>query len=311
MLQKSSMFTIKLARKYLGNSVVNRWKVAGWAKAKLFHAAYHQPEREVEYFGARLLIPMKDSSVAPGILGKYYEKVELELFQSLASTSRKILDVGGNIGLYAAVGALAVPASGHVHCFEPVSENISYLKRNMQLNNVSKKVTVVEAAVGDKDGMMKIFLSRDNAGNHSASAETAHGTGEFESVQEIQLDTFTRKHHLADVDILKVDVEGFDGQVLRGANRLLQEQQPTLFVEYIPSLLKRCGFDPNEFVQLLAGTYERCYVVNEPQERLSRSSISELPNLGEAIGNANLILASNPKHIKIIDTWTATKSAND
>jgi hypothetical protein len=120
-------------------------------------------------------------------------------------------------------------------------------------------------------------------------------------VPQIALDTFVKDHQLTDVDILKVDVEGFDGHVLRGAKQLLASQHPTLFVEYIPKLLRNCNFDPPEFIELITSNYQHCYFVHEEKGYVSAVSPLKLAEIAKKTSSADLIVTNNPKHIKVLD----------
>jgi FkbM family methyltransferase len=301
MLQQSSLRIIKLGRRWLGHTAVNEWALTGWVKTKVFKAAFRQPEQQVEYLGAKLVVPTADTSIAPGLLGQYYEKTEIELFRSLSAISRTIMDVGANLGDYACVGGLVLPDGSRIFSFEPVTNNLTYLRRNVALNHLENKVTIVEAAVGDTDGDLKIYLSKTNGGNHSASAQTAKSAGDYQTVPQVALDTYVKDHQLTDVDILKVDVEGFDGHVLRGAKQLLATQHPTLFVEYIPKLLKNCDFDPQEFIGLITDNYQHCYFVHEEKGYVSALSPDELVALAKKTSSADLIVTNNPKHIQVLN----------
>lgn len=307
MLRQSSMGTIKLGRRLFGNSAVNSWSITGWVKGKIFRFAFPGAEQKIDYLGSELIVPTKDTSLAPGLIGGYYEKVELEIFQALATRCRTVLDVGGNIGLYAVVGGLSLPKDGRLYSFEPIKENQVYLRRNLALNHLEQRVSLVEAAVGDKNGELKIYLAKTNGGTHSASRQNANSEGQFEIVKQLSLDSFIQDEQLSDVDILKIDVEGFDGHVLRGSEKLLADQKPTLFIEYLPGLLKNCGFKPEEFIKIISRHYHHFYLANEPEETLVAVTADELIQIGNNIGNANLIVVDKPDHIQSIEGWISRR----
>jgi FkbM family methyltransferase len=288
------MMAIKSARRALGNSRIGGWRLTSRLRIKMFRLAYPLAEYEAEYLGAKLVVPTDNISVAPGLLGGYYERLELEAFREVCRSSGTIIDVGGNIGLYSVVGGLAMPKGGRLYSFEPIAENISYLRRNVSLNELEQTVVPIDAAVGDQNGRMTIYLA-ENTAIHSAAPRDARHKENFRLVDQVSLDSYLAENGITDVDALKIDVEGFEGRVLAGAAKVIKDQMPTLFVEYIPFLLRSCGCDPHDFVSLVSG-YRYCYVVNEPRNSLTRVSAEELAHLEKSVPNANLILIENPEH---------------
>lgn len=301
--QRHALAIIKVVRRFLVSSPANQWRITNRVKSKIFRLAYPHDEVETEYLGAKLLVPTKDTSLVPALVGNYYERLELEIFQSLAAESRTIIDVGGNIGLYAIVGSLAqTKPKSRLFSFEPVAENVRYLRHNALLNKLDEKqIHIIAAALGDTEGDLIIHLSEGNIGTHSASSKTAKAIGHSQKVKQMTLDGFVKEKSLKDIDILKIDVEGFDGQVLRGATALLRNQHPTLFVEYIPRLLKNCNFDPAEYIKLITSHYKHCFAVNEINEQLYALDISSLKHMKTE--GTNLIFTDKPAHLKLIRQW--------
>jgi hypothetical protein len=119
------------------------------------------------------------------------------------------------------------------------------------------------------------------------------------------LDTFPStdpaQHQGDPVTLLKLDVEGFDGHVLRGAEALLRAQRPTLLVEYVRPHLEGCGFDPEEFVNRVFDSYDAVWAVTGSQGRISMTTREAVL----AGPNANLVAVSRPEHKEIVELWAA------
>lgn len=125
------------------------------------------------------------------------------------------VDVGAFYGLYAVAVAKKLNPMGKVIAFEPSQENRDYLLNHIRLNQVEQQVTVCHEAVSAEDGEVTFALQG------SQSAILVPGTAPDRvsvSVPCVRLDTILANTH---VDILKIDVEGFEEHVLKGATILL------------------------------------------------------------------------------------------
>lgn len=298
------MGIIKGARKYFANTPVQKWPITTFMYRKVFRFGYSEDEITIPFRNVMLTIPSKDTTIVPGLVGGFYEKIELDIFERLAKKSLTIFDIGGSIGDYTCVGASRLPEIGRLTVFEPVPENITYIKRNLAQNKLTDKVMVEAAAVGDTDGEMTIFMVEDSVGTHSASASSAAGISKNGvKVPVVALDSYVKKHSIDSLDILKIDIEGYDGFALRGAKTILSDLKPTVFIEFVADNLVNCGFDPQEFLELLVGEYGHIYVVDEPKNTLKLASKDDLQHVATHSMNANLILTNKPEHLKIIQEW--------
>jgi FkbM family methyltransferase len=142
-----------------------------------------------------------------------------------------VLDIGANIGCYAyAFGQVAK----EVHCFEPNSEAYECLKYN--LVHGSGTFFLHRVAVSDKESKFNIVSDNDNIG--MAFVEESK-TG---SVKSIAIDTL----ELVGCDFIKIDVEGFELHVLRGAESTINKHNPVMVIEINDHTLKRTGVDRKE-----------------------------------------------------------------
>ena len=310
MRQQLSMQVIKSARGMLANTPVQKWPVTTLIYRKVFRFGYTADELTTDFRGIKLTIPTKDTTIVPGLVGGFYEKIELDVFELLAEQSRVILDVGGSIGDYTCVGANRLPADGHIVAFEPIPENQAYIKKNLEQNQLTSKATVAPVAVGDRDAEIDIYMVEGSVGTHSAAATSAAGVStKSVHVPVVMLDSYVVENKLANIDILKIDVEGYDGFVLKGAQQLIRKFKPTMFIEFVADNLKNCGFDPNEFLVLLKGGYKHIYMVDEPRGILKRCNDQDLARLTTHSMNANLILSDRAAHITTINTFLTKSKA--
>lgn len=157
---------------------------------------------------------------------------EMVLLEELVRPGDVALDIGANHGIYAF--ALAKIAC-EVHCFEPLPECCSFINAWN-----SPQVTVHNVALSDRRGLLRLYLPILNGRcvNTRASLNRPDGPCEIREVDVVTLDSFS----LSRVDFIKVDVEGLEASVLRGAERTLKVHRPSLLIEIDRSRHDRGSF---------------------------------------------------------------------
>jgi FkbM family methyltransferase len=295
------------SRKLFANTPVQRLPLTSKIYARVFRFGNESEEVTIDFRGVQLTVPTKDITIVPGLVGGFYESLELDVFERLAVFSETIIDVGANIGAYSCIAANRAPSHCDIVAFEPVSENLRYLRRNLEGLSQGARVQIEEKAVGQTGGTIKIYLDEGSIGTHSPSASNAPNSTTSTTVPVVALDEYVQqKFGGRPVDLLKVDVEGYEGAVLRGARRTLRESKPTLFIEFVPAHLVNCDFRPDEFLNIIFGIYSEVYLVDEPRATFEPCSKDDV--LGFSVRghkNANLIATSEadrPAHHHVIES---------
>ncbi|MDH3592813.1 MAG: FkbM family methyltransferase [Planctomycetota bacterium] len=152
-----------------------------------------------------------------------------------------VVDVGANVGHYT---LLAAARAGVVHAFEPDPACTAILRDNLSLQSIDN-VVVHAAAVADRDGRADFFIDDDNAGGHSLVEATTVISSTSHDVPVVRLDT---QFAGATVDVLKIDAQGVELQVVRGARDILARAPVAVFVEFWPHGMALCGDDPGDLL---------------------------------------------------------------
>ncbi len=161
-----------------------------------------------------------------------------------------ILDVGANIG-YTAL-TLASNNDLPVVAFEPDPYNFSVLKKNCALNR-QLKVNPVNLGLGSQKDRLKLaVVTPDNLGGNRISASAGK---DFNLVDITTIDYYCSESAITDVGLIKIDVEGFEMEVLKGAVRTLTENRPSLFIEVNDNNLKEQGSSARELIAFLEPNY--------------------------------------------------------
>lgn len=148
-------------------------------------------------------------------LGKY-EEFESKLMLSQVNKNSVVVDVGANIGYYT---LLLAQKCKLVYAFEPEKECFEILKKNVEKNDL-KNVALINKAVGDKNDQRAMIKDKSNYGN----SKITEGKG----TECVRLDDVIE----GKVDLIKIDVQGYEEKVIEGAKKIIQRDSPVLFYEY-------------------------------------------------------------------------------
>lgn len=169
----------------------------------------------------------------------YVNRVEPAKTQALLSVLRPgqvVIDVGANIGYYTILASRRVGRGGRVIACEPFTRNVHYLHRHIHLNGAAN-VAVIPAACSDREGLSRFDPGRDCAeGRLVANGDEASEAVEF--VPTVTIDEIVRQSRVRP-DVLKVDVEGAEEQVLRGASETLRAAHPIVLLGVHSDALRR------------------------------------------------------------------------
>jgi FkbM family methyltransferase len=135
------------------------------------------------------------------------------LFHGLLSPGDVCIDVGANVGYYTLLASRLVGPAGHVYALEPAPSAFIRLNDNLALNGVSN-VTALATAAGAEEGHADLYSGSGNVG--MSSIRHAHETWTATRVTVRPLPALVDPSELARVRLVKIDVEGFEVEVLRG-----------------------------------------------------------------------------------------------
>jgi FkbM family methyltransferase len=140
--------------------------------------------------------------------------------------------------------AQKVGHKGHIIAIEPSPENLLELQLNIERNDLTN-IELIPKAVGADQRMVGL-----RTGINSGVVRAGHG--EYK-IEQDALDNMVSGY----VDMMKIDIEGYEGHALRGAVRLLQQYHPILFIEIHPEQLASIGETVSEIINVLKQYYGR------------------------------------------------------
>lgn len=195
--------------------------------------------------------------------GGLWEPFETELVRSLVSSGQVVVDAGAHIGYYTLLLAGLVGPSGRVAAFEPEPQNFRVLQRNVAINGLGN-VELYRAALSERVGWVRLYLSESNSGDNRIFPS---GRRPFRMVRALTLDSWFERTGRP-VNFLKLDVQGAELLVLKGAEGLLRAS-PRLGIlfEFWPYGLSRVSGDPMDLPRFLE---ERGFTLLHPDEARRR-----------------------------------------
>jgi FkbM family methyltransferase len=171
-----------------------------------------------------------------------YEAHLAELFGYLIRPGDRCVDVGANVGVHAVRLARLTGQHGEVIAIEPDPDVVRRTQRNIALNGLAN-VRVISAAASDRPGAMQLYRpgSRDTNRARASLHRHPYLTGVTTAVPVVTVDDICAG---APVSLIKIDVEGHEAAVLRGAAGTIARHAPSLVFEYAPELLGDAAAPP-------------------------------------------------------------------
>ena len=161
------------------------------------------------------------------------ERLERQFVRHWLKPGDVFFDVGANLGLFTVTGARRVGPAGHVYAFEPSQREAGFLQRNLERNGLSN-VTVVTAALSDHSGTAQFAVAADGGNNSLMKNEHPQQRIQYwQTVPLTTLDEYVAAHSIERIALIKIDVEGGEANVLRGAAGLLSgPNAPAVLAEF-------------------------------------------------------------------------------
>lgn len=213
--------------------------------------------------GLKMIVPAEDLSIVPElVLHGTYEEPELKFLERVLRGGDFVIDVGCNIGIHSLVAAKCVGSFGRVFSIDPNPKVIGYLEQSLLMNWMHERVKVLNLACGSMSGEVSLSIPSGRLGgasiakNQPTLSPSSTETNVIETLSSVKQSTLDEIFPVAiEFKVLKIDAEGAESDVLRGAEKLLKQQSfAYIMVEVAPEVagtsihdlirdLKRlCGF---------------------------------------------------------------------
>lgn len=181
---------------------------------------------------------------AYGLYKSHLEAGPIRRLRRFVPTDHWAVDVGAHIGFFTLPFSRWVSGQGRVLACEPETENMARLLARLRRHKAVARVDLVAAALGRHDGTAHLEVNPSHSGDHRIGAR---GT----VVAMRRLDSLLEERGWPKVGLVKIDVQGYEHEVIEGSYGLLTRAKPALIVEFDDGALRRAGSSSRQLIDHL------------------------------------------------------------
>jgi FkbM family methyltransferase len=172
-----------------------------------------------------------------------WEVWESSIVRSYVKPNFVVLDVGANIGYFSFLMSKLVGSKGQVHCFEPTSYGYNRMMKNIKLN----AHLPVENLRLNKKGLLAEICTKNEA-LESRFSQRVLANSEPETMVFTTIDDYCVEHAVNKVDFIKIDVDGYDFEAMKGAVNTLTASRPVVLAEFCQRVLESKGSNVSDYI---------------------------------------------------------------
>lgn len=181
-----------------------------------------------------------------------YERAVTRTISLVVESGDVCLDAGANFGWYTTLLHQLSGPRGAVHAFEPVPKVFAGLGKNVGLLHDASNVHINNVALGDVPGTVEMHIFAGLPNGHTSLSAMGRTDYSIVETQMVTLDSYLEEQRPGDIDFVKVDIEGAELMLLKGATKLFEQKVPPIFmIEMALGTTKGFGYLPNDLVVFL------------------------------------------------------------
>lgn len=249
---------------------LQRFFLKRWLSLSKFLITDLKKERTVTRQGLTFELDPTDDLQRRVLFGGLHGEKERQICTELLESDSVVIDIGAHIGLYTVFFAKIVSA-GKVHAFEPNPGAFMKLQRHAEINECDN-IVLNNLALGEQSKTVTLQVPEGRTGSATLSEhlEVTPEVGDTISVPVIRLDDYLSGEDIEHVNLIKLDAEGYEPFVLRGATSTLQQHRPLILMEVNSLALQRHGWTSQELLNSLASFGYKFYKASHLSSRLRR-----------------------------------------
>lgn len=172
-----------------------------------------------------------------------YELNNINFINNNIKPGMVAIDVGAHLGLISIIIGKRVSPNGNVFSFEPTPSTFRLLKRTIEINKMSGTVKPLNKAISERTGKDFFYVTDIEASNSNSLSNNKRtiGTETKIEVQLTSIDDFAKEYNLNKIDLIKIDAEGTEYSVLKGATEVIDKSKPKIILALHPDSIKNFG----------------------------------------------------------------------
>lgn len=271
---------LKTTQAFRSHPALVLWRLAVW---RLICSLKLSTRVEMRRWHYSLRVPPEWRGISK-LLFAFREAYEPELavMEKILRPGDIMVDAGANYGVYSLTASRLVGLHGRVIAFEPAARTFSELQKNINENHADN-VIALQMALSGKAGSARLY-HREDAGRNTLAGEESEA--DFEVVQVGTIDEVLEQMGIKKVHLFKIDTEGADELVCRGAKNMLVQSHPVVFFEVNEAPAKKLGLDGTGVHKLLAGLGYDFYRI---------SNLGEMERLADHPSDGNVMAIFNAR----------------
>lgn len=194
-----------------------------------------------------------------------------KLFVSILKPGDCVIDIGANVGYFTILGSMLTGPKGTVHAFEASPETADHLQTTTR--NPNGNITIHPVAVSDHRGQIEFSCGPSNRTGISSIRSLGSREAKRIRVPCITLDEYFGD--LAQIKLIKIDVEGAEMMALRGMKQLLKKTRPYVILELTDKFLRDLGSNSEELLLFMKNAGYTAYPVSDPSRPLTSSAAEQ------------------------------------
>lgn len=221
-----------------------------------------------------LLFPTKNASYRFVYFIGEYEPTITNIFRKLINSGDVCLDIGANVGWFTTLFQKLVGETGAVHAFEPIPQTFAMLSKNAAANKTSDNIFLNNLALGDVEKVIDLHLFPDLPDGHASISTFEHQNFETFPCPMITLNNYLKDKNIKNVNFVKIDIEGAELMMLKGADKLFEQNVPPIFeIEMALATSKGFGYVPNDLIEFLKSKADfDFYAIDEINGKMEKIS---------------------------------------
>lgn len=211
-----------------------------------------------------------------------FDKQNLEKAMQVVSPGAVVFDIGANIGAFALPIANRVGKTGRVYAIEPSHRAIKKLNQNITINeHLANVITPLQCFVSNGEVMPQKVYSLWNMSQKANRHK--HHLGILELTQdavELKLDDIIKEAQIDKIDLLKIDVDGYETTVLKSGIESIKKFNPIIFIEFCEYALQENNSSVKELSSILYDLEYSLYTLADELLKNPNEILSKIPNNG-------------------------------